>query len=255
MTPQTSVCTLKSLHLYFNQMKKIVIVMPAFNAEKTLERTFNEIPEGLRENIILVDDGSTDRTVEVSRKLGIYTIKHEKNKGYGANLKTCFNESLKRNPSVVVVLHPDYQYDGSVIPQLVKPVIDGEAEIVLGSRFLKYNPREGGMPAYKFIGNRFLTSIQNLIYGLKLSEYHTGLRAYSADFLKSVPYENFSNGFVFDSQIITFAVAKGARIKEIPARCRYLPESSSINFMKSVHYGLGTLWTAFKWIILKKIPY
>ncbi len=233
----------------------VFIVLPAYNAEKTLKKTYEEIPELFRKNLILVDDSSTDRTFEIAKELGIYSLRHEKNKGYGANLKTCFREALKKGADVIVVLHPDYQYDGKKIPELIEPILKGEADLVLGSRFLKQDPKEGGMPFYKYLGNRFLSTIQNLVFGLKLSEYHTGLRAYRSELLKNIPFEKNSDGFVFDSEILAQCIAYGARTREISVKARYLPESSSINFIRSVIYGLGTLWTLVKFLFLWKKIY
>ncbi len=230
---------------------KTFVVLPAFNAERTLKKTYEEIPLEFRKNLILVDDASTDRTIEVARELGIDSIRHERNMGYGANLKTCFTEAIKRGAEIIVVLHPDYQYDGRKIPALIQPIVEGSAEVVLGSRFLGVDPRKGGMPFYKYIGNRFLTTIQNLVFGLNLSEYHTGLRAYKVELLKKIPFMKNSNWFVFDSQILAQAISLGARIKEISVEARYLPDSSTVNFFQSVIYGLGTLLVLLKFLVCK----
>jgi len=230
---------------------KVFVVLPAYNAERTLKKTYEEIPKEFRRNVILVDDCSRDKTVEVAEKLGINVVRHERNMGYGANLKTCFTEAIKRGAEVIVVLHPDYQYDGKKIPELIQPVIEGSAEVVLGSRFLGVDPKKGGMPVYKYIGNRFLTTLQNLVFRLNLSEYHTGLRAYKVDFLKKIPFKKNSNWFVFDSQILAQAIALGARIKEISVEARYLPDSSTVNFFQSVLYGFGTLFVLFQFLFCK----
>lgn len=231
---------------------KTIVVLPAYNAEKTLKKTYDEIPPELRKNTLLVDDFSSDRTVEIARELGIEVIKHERNMGYGANLKTCFKEAIKRGADIVVVLHPDYQYDGSRIPELVKFIIDGEADVVLGSRFYGFNPMEGGMPLYKYLGNRFLSTLQNIGYHLDLSEYHTGLRAYKTEILKLINFEKNSNWFTFDSEILAQCIALGARIKEIGVQARYLPESSTVSFFQSVRYGFGTLLVLLKFIFFRK---
>jgi glycosyltransferase involved in cell wall biosynthesis len=232
---------------------KVFVVLPAYNAERTLKKTYEEIPSEFRKNLILVDDCSKDKTVEVAKDLGIdVIIRHERNMGYGANLKTCFTEAIKKGAEIIVVLHPDYQYDGKKIPELIQPVIDGSADVVLGSRFLEVDPRKGGMPLYKYIGNRFLTTIQNIVFRLNLSEYHTGLRAYKVELLKKIPFKKNSNWFLFDSQILAQAIALGARIKEISVEARYLPDSSTVSFSQSVLYGLGTLYVLLQFLLCKR---
>ena len=221
---------------------RLVIVMPAYNAAQTLERTYADIPHELVERIILVDDVSRDETVEIARTLGLDVIVHQQNKGYGGNQKTCYDAALEAGADVVVMLHPDYQYDATRIPALVAPIVEGQADLVLGSRFLG-DPLAGGMPKWKFISNRFLTEVENLAFGLRLSEYHTGLRAYSRRLLEAIPYRLNSDDFVFDQELIAQVVAAGMRdrIDEIGVPTRYFEEASSVGFRRSVVYGLSTL--------------
>jgi len=233
-------------------MKKIIVVLPAYNAEKTLEKTYRDIPKEWINEIILVDDRSSDRTVEIAKSLGIMTIVHEKNKGYGANQKTCYREALKRGGEIIVMLHPDYQYDAQLLPELVKPILDGRFDLILGSRIrTRKEALASGMPFYKYLGNRFLTFIENIITGQNLSEWHTGFRAYTRKFLEKVPFEENSDDFVFDQEILVQAVVFGFKIGEIPVPARYFPEASSINFKKSCLYGLGTLFTLIKFLFKK----
>ena len=233
---------------------KIVVVMPAYNAAKTIEKTYRDIPKKRVDEIIVVDDASGDETVKIAKKLGLKTFIHHANLGYGGNQKTCYWEALKKNPEIVVMIHPDYQYDPTLIPELVKPIIDGRFDIMLGSRIrTRKEALEGGMPLYKYLANRFLTLVENIVLGLNLSEYHTGFRAYSKKVLKMVPFQRFSNDFVFDQQILIAAVAHGFKIGEIPVPVRYFPEASSINFWRSVRYGLGTLWSLVRFLVTKKL--
>ena len=226
--------------------KKIIIVMPAYNAELTLEKTYMDIPKGLVSEIILCDDESKDRTVEIAKGLGLTVLIHDKNKGYGGNQKTLYKEALKRNPDAIVMLHPDYQYDSKKIPDLIQPILNNQADIVLGSRMLGKGALEGGMPFYKYISNKFLTFCQNKALGLNLSEYHTGLRAYSSDFLKKVSWQDNSDDFLFDAQILIKAARLGMRIEEIPIETRYFKEASQVRFFAGVKYGLGILWELIK---------
>jgi glycosyltransferase involved in cell wall biosynthesis len=220
---------------------KVVIVMPAYNAARTLERTYADIPHDLVDHMILVDDVSKDQTVEIAKRLGIEVIVHRQNLGYGGNQKTCYDRALEWGADVVVMLHPDYQYDATRIPQLVAPILAGEADLVLGSRFLG-DPLAGGMPKWKFVSNRFLTGVENAAFGLHLSEYHTGLRAYSRRLLERIPYRLNSDDFVFDQDLIAQVVAVGGlRIDEIAVPTRYFEEASSVGFKRSVVYGLSTL--------------
>ncbi len=229
----------------------IVVIMPAYNAEKTLEKTYHDIPHDLVEHIILVDDNSTDNTVAIAQKLGIEVITHEKNLGYGGNQKTCYRAALAYQPEVVIMIHPDYQYDATTIPDLIAPILRGECDAVFGSRLLNNGALKGGMPFYKYLSNRLLTFMENLVLRQQLSEYHTGLRAYSSRLLRSIYLFLNSDDFVFDTEIIVQATALGYRIQEIPVETRYFPEASSINFTRSVEYGLQTLLTLVKYLLHK----
>jgi glycosyltransferase involved in cell wall biosynthesis len=220
--------------------KRVVVVMPAYNAAKTLERTYADIPAGVVDHVILVDDVSKDDTVEVARRLGLKVVIHVQNKGYGGNQKTCYLEALKDGADIVVMLHPDYQYDSRLIPQLIAPIREGRADLVLGSRFLG-DPRAGGMPVWKYLSNRFLTAAENLGFGLRLSEGHTGFRAYSRRLLRTIPFVLNSDKFVFDAEVIAQTVAFGYRVAEIGVPTRYFAEASSVNFKNSVIYGVSTL--------------
>lgn len=229
---------------------KIIVVMPAYNAAKTLERTYVDLPRHVIDEIILVDDASRDRTVEIARRLGLVVVLHIQNRGYGANQKTCYIEALRRGADIVVMLHPDYQYDSRLIPDLVDPIARGEADMVLGSRFLhKEGPLAGGMPWWKYIANRFLTTVENTVLGLCLSELHTGFRAYSRRLLTTIPFLLNSDDFVFDTQVIAQAVAFGFSLTEIAVPTRYFPEASTVNFRRSVRYGLDTLWTMARFLL------
>lgn len=220
---------------------RIVVVMPAYNAAKTIEKTYADIPAGIVSQVILVDDVSQDETVEIAQQLGIKVIVHIQNRGYGGNQKTCYLHALSGDADIVVMLHPDYQYDSRLIPELVRPIQEGRADLVLGSRLLGGGTLAGGMPLYKFISNRFLTIIENLVLGQNLSECHTGFRAYSRRLLETLPFVLNSDDFVFDSQIIVQTVAFGFKIAEIAVPTRYFKEASSVNFRRSVVYGLATL--------------
>ncbi|MBN1583903.1 MAG: glycosyltransferase family 2 protein [Anaerolineae bacterium] len=230
---------------------KIVIVMPAYNAAQTLEQTYHDIPHDLVDKIILVDDVSQDQTVEIARQLGLDVIIHIQNKGYGGNQKTCYLEALKTGADVVIMLHPDNQYDSTCIPKLIEPILNDRADIVMGSRFLGGNPRDGGMPRWKVFVNRFLTVIENMALGLHLSECHTGFRAYNRRFLETIPFLLNSDKFLFDTQVIFQAVAFGFRIAEIGVPTRYFDEASSVGFGAGVPYGLGTLLTAAQYWLHK----
>jgi len=240
-----------------NRNKNIIIVMPAYNAAKTVKDTFLEIPLSLRKNVILVDDKSTDRTVLVARKLGIKTFTHTQNLGYGGNQKTCYWEALKYNPKIVVMLHPDYQYDAKRIQDLVKPILNGEYDFMFGSRMMeKQNALQGGMPKVKFYINALMTKIENRLLGVNLSEHFSGLRAYSTTVLTTVPYQKFSHDFVFDQQMEASSLSYGFRIGEIPIPTRYHEKASSIKFLKGVKFLLETFLTLFhfklhKWGIWK----
>jgi glycosyltransferase involved in cell wall biosynthesis len=227
---------------------KVIVVMPAYNAAKTLEWTYADIPMTVVDHIILVDDVSQDQTVEIAKRLGLETIVHVQNKGYGGNQKTCYLEALRAGAEIVVMLHPDYQYDSTRIPDLIAPIQLGEFDMMMGSRLLSGDTLAGGMPLWKYVSNRFLTIVENLVLGQHLSECHTGFRAYSRKLLTSVPFLLNSDGFLFDTEIIAQAVAFGFCVGEVAVPTRYFKEASSVDFRNSVIYGLGTLWTMFKFV-------
>ena len=228
---------------------RIVVVMPAYNAAQTLERTYADIPHDLVGRIVLVDDVSRDETVEIAKRLGLDVIVHRQNRGYGGNQKTCYDAALDLGAEVVVMLHPDYQYDATRIPALVEPILRGDADLMLGSRFLG-DPRAGGMPGWKFVSNRFLTGLENRAFGLRLSEYHTGFRAYSRRLLETIPYHRNSDDFVFDQELVAQVVAAGGfRIGEIAVPTRYFEEESSVGFRRSVVYGLSTLRVVARFLL------
>jgi glycosyltransferase involved in cell wall biosynthesis len=230
---------------------KIVVVMPAYNAEKTLEKTYSEIPFEIVDEVVLVDDASRDRTSEIARKMGIYHIVHENNLGYGGNQKSCYRAALELGADIVVMVHPDYQYTPKLIPAMASMIAYGEFDAVLGSRILGIGALQGGMPLYKYIANRFLTLIENLLLGHKLSEYHTGYRAFSREILEKLPLEKNSNDFVFDNQMLAQIIWFGYRIGELSCPTKYFEDASSINFRRSVAYGLGVLKTAVQFRLSK----
>ena len=227
--------------------KKIVVVLPAYNAAKTLEKTYREIPFEFVDDVLLVDDASRDETAEVGRRLGIKTIVHERNKGYGGNQKTCYKTALELGADIVIMLHPDYQYTPRLLTAMAAMIAYGEFDAVLASRILGIGALKGGMPRYKYIANRFLTLAENILLGHKLSEYHTGYRAFSREILENLPLERNSDDFVFDNQMIAQVVWYGYRIGELSCPTKYFNEASSINFRRSVIYGLGVLGTAFRY--------
>jgi glycosyltransferase involved in cell wall biosynthesis len=232
---------------------KIVVVMPAYNAARTLQRTVQAIPMDWVDEIILVDDNSTDETVALARTLPVHVIWHPHNVGYGGNQKTCYLEALRRDADVVVMLHPDGQYEPQLIPRMVTPILRGEADLVLGSRLAEPGAAlAGGMPRYKYVCNRVLTAIENRLIGTHMSELHTGYRAYSRDLLLGVPFLRNALGFPFDSELLMQAVHFGFRIAEVPARSRYFDDSSSITFGAATVYGLKTLWTAARLILHRR---
>ncbi|HEY8693084.1 MAG TPA: glycosyltransferase family 2 protein [Chloroflexota bacterium] len=222
---------------------RTVIVMPAYNAAKTLERTYTDLPPGLADDVILVDDHSVDNTVEVARALGLKVICHERNLGYGGNQKTCYTAALARGAEIIVMLHPDHQYDPKAIPDLIRPLVEGRADAVFGSRMLGGKCLEGGMPTWKFDANVVLTAVANISLKTFLTEFHSGFRAYSRRYLKAVNYQCNSNDFVFDTEIIIQGLHKGLRIHEVPIQTRYFEEASQIGFPRSVRYGLSILAT------------
>ena len=227
--------------------KKIVVVMPAYNAEATLRQTYNEIDFNFVDEVILVDDASSDRTVEVAKELGINTLVHLQNKGYGGNQKTCYRAALERGADVVIMLHPDYQYTPKLLVAMASMIAIGEYDIVLGSRILTEGALKGGMPLYKYIANRALTLFQNTLMSKKLSEYHTGYRAFSREVLETLPLNENSDDFVFDNQMLAQAAYFGFSIGEVSCPTKYFEEASSINFQRSVVYGLGVLKTSVEY--------
>jgi len=232
--------------------KKIVVVLPAYNAGKTLEITYNEIPFDIVDEVILVDDLSSDDTIEVGQRLGIkHIIKHEKNKGYGGNQKSCYNKALDLNGDIVVMLHPDYQYTPKLLRSMCYLIADGAYEVVIGSRILGRGALKGGMPLYKYIANRFLTLGQNILMGQKLSEYHTGYRAFTANVLRSINYNINSDDFVFDNQMLAQIFNAGFEIAEITCPTKYFDEASSINLKRSMKYGFGVLGVSISYFFNK----
>ncbi len=227
--------------------KKVVVVMPAYNAAETLEKTYKEIPMSIVDEVILVDDHGTDNTTDLAKSLGIqHVIRHEKNKGYGGNQKTCYNKALEIGADIVIMLHPDYQYTPKLIESMSYLIANEVYPVVLGSRILGKGALKGGMPLYKYIANRFLTLFQNVMIGQKLSEYHTGYRAFSKEVLENISFNNNSDDFVFDNQMLSQIVYKNYEIAEITCPTKYFEEASSINLSRSITYGLGVLSTSFK---------
>ena len=230
--------------------KRIVVVLPAYHAAKTLVQTVTEIPKDVVDELLLVDDASHDETVAVARQLNLKTFVHERNLGYGANQKTCYSEAIKLGADIVVMLHPDYQYSPRLVGAMVHMVASGHYDVVLGSRILAQNAMDGGMPGYKYVANRILTFLQNALMGQKLSEYHTGYRAFTRQVLETLPLKTYSDDFIFDNQMLCGAIAAGFRIGEISCPTRYFPEASSINLRRSIQYGLGVLrcaWQHRRW--------
>jgi len=222
--------------------KKIIVVMPAYNAAKTVEQTFKEIPFNIVDEVILVDDHSKDETFEVAKKLGIHTvIRHDNNKGYGGNQKTCYDAALKNGADIVVMLHPDYQYTPLLLEAMIYPIARGLFPVMLGSRILGKGALRGGMPMYKYISNRFLTFFQNVMMGQKLAEYHTGYRAFSKEILERLPLHKNSDDFVFDNEMLGQIAYAGYEMGEVTCPTKYFDDASSINFKRSVQYGLGVL--------------
>jgi glycosyltransferase involved in cell wall biosynthesis len=232
--------------------KKVIVVMPAYNAAQTLERTLDDIPRDWVDEIILVDDRSRDDTVDLAKKLGLRVFVHDKNRGYGGNQKTCYTEALKLGGEIMIMVHPDHQYDPRVIPQLVMPLLYDECDAVFGSRMLGGRPLEGGMPKWKYLANIFLTALENATFYMYLTEYHSGLRAYSRRYLETVNFMKNSDNFVFDSEIIAQGVLHRMRIKEIPIETRYFPAASQIGLGRSIVYGLSILKTLVKFKLHKK---
>jgi len=229
--------------------KKLIVIMPAYNAEKTLRKTYEELPHDYVDEVILVDDASRDDTSGIARELGIKTIIHQENKGYGGNQKTCYREALRHGADVVVMVHPDYQYSPKLVTAMASMIVSGHYDVVLGSRILGGEALKGGMPLYKYIANRLLTLLENLALGVKLSEYHTGFRAFTRQVLETLPLEENSDDFVFDSEMLVQTVYFGFRIGELSCPTRYFKEASSINFRRSVKYGFGVLGSIIKYLM------
>ena len=231
--------------------KRITVVMPAYNAGKTLLKTYQEIPSAVVDDIILTDDASQDDTVEISKELNIFTLVHEKNKGYGGNQKTCYQEAVRRGCDIVIMLHPDYQYTPKLISAMAFMIAEGIFDVVIGSRILGNQAMAGGMPTYKYVANRFLTLAENIIINQKLSEYHTGYRAFSVETLTTIPMLENSDDFIFDNEMLLQALYFGFKVGEVSCPARYFEEASSISFRRSMKYGLGVLQTAGKYFLAK----
>ena len=221
--------------------KKIAVVLPAYNAGETLKRTLEEMPKDIVDHYILVDDASSDNTSDIARKLGLEVHTHQVNRGYGGNQKTCYKTALEHHPDIIAMVHPDYQYTPLVLRAMCSMIVEADYDFVLGSRILANGALKGGMPLYKYVANRFLTLFQNLCLGNKLSEYHTGYRIYRSSILKEIDFEHFSDDFIFDNQMLAEIVLRQYRIGEVSCPTRYFPEASSINFQRSVKYGIGVI--------------
>ena len=231
---------------------KTIAVMPAYNAEFTIEKTFHDIPKGSVDEIILVDDASQDSTVDIARSLGFTVVQHPENRGYGANQKTCYDMASKKGAEIVVMIHPDYQYDSRVIPYAVGLIENGICDVIVGSRIrTRKETLQSGMPVYKYISNRILTVIENVVFGQNLGDFHSGFRAYSRKVLETIPYKKNSDDFVFDTELLAQAAYFGFRIGDIPIPTRYFDEASSINFIRSMKYGIQTLYVLIKFMIQK----
>lgn len=230
---------------------KVVVVMPAYNAAKTLHMTYQDLPRELVDLVILVDDGSSDETAHIAREMGLELFVHNRNYGYGANQKTCYREALKAGADIVVMVHPDYQYDPTLLPEIIRPIQEGRADAVLGSRLMGTSPIKQGMPWWKYVSNRFLTWVENVTFGLKLSEYHTGYRAFRRDLLESVNLETNSDKFIFDQEIMAQMVALGMRITEVPVPTRYFAQASSASFLQSTIYGCSILLLLAKYLMYR----
>ena len=232
-------------------MADISVIVPAYNAEKTLKQTYEEIYRDFVDEIILVDDFSNDKTLEVAKELGIKTISHDKNMGYGANQKSCYKSALENSADIVIMLHPDYQYTPKLIPAIASMLAFEEYDAVIASRMLGNSALKGGMPLYKFLANKFLTTFENICSGEKLSEYHTGFRGFTRKSLENIPYEKLSNDFLFDNEILALLMFKGFNIGEISCPTKYFKEASSINFVRSCKYGLGVLKVSLEYLLAR----
>jgi len=230
-----------------NLPRKIVVVMPAYNAARTLKITYDDLPHGEIGEVILVDDASRDETVRLAKELGLTVYVHSRNYGYGGNQKTCYTEALRAGATIIVMVHPDYQYDPRLLPDMIKPIANDEADIVFGSRMMGVSAYKQGMPWWKYISNKFLTALENRVFGLHLSEFHTGYRAYRHDVLESINFRANSDNFIFDQEIVAQAVEGAWRIAEIPVPVRYFPEASSAGLLASTRYGLSILWLLFRY--------
>jgi glycosyltransferase involved in cell wall biosynthesis len=241
-----------AIAVHAKKKPKVVVIMPAYNAAKTLKLTYMELPREVVDLVLLVDDGSTDETLRVARELGLEIFLHNRNYGYGGNQKTCYIEALKADADIIVMVHPDYQYDPTALPQIIEPIERGEADVVLGSRLMGVSPIKQGMPWWKYSGNRFLTWFENKVFNLNLSEYHTGYRAFNRRVLETVNFHLNSDGFIFDQEVITQIVEADFKITEVSVPTRYFPEASSASFKDSVRYGLGILWLLFQYLLHKQ---
>jgi glycosyltransferase involved in cell wall biosynthesis len=228
---------------------KVVVVMPAYNAAKTLHMTYADLPRDMVDLVILVDDGSKDETAKIARDLGLELFVHDRNYGYGANQKTCYREALRAGADIIVMVHPDYQYDPTLLPEIIKPIQDGVADVVLGSRLMGAHPMKQGMPWWKYISNRFLTGAENLVFGLDLSEYHTGYRAFNREALESVNLSMNSDKFIFDQEIMAQLVNIKMRVTEVPVPTRYFKQASSASFIQSSIYGVSILWLLARYLL------
>ena len=228
---------------------KVVVVMPAYNAAKTLHMTYADLPRNVVDLVIVVDDGSSDETARIARDLGLELFIHDRNYGYGANQKTCYREALRAGAEIVVMVHPDYQYDPTLLPEIIRPIEAGEADVVLGSRLMGIHPIRQGMPWWKYYSNRFLTTLENLVFGLHLSEYHTGYRAFRRQVLESVNLEMDSDRFIFDQEILAQIVNVKMRITEVPVPTRYFAQASSASLIQSCVYGVSVLWLLVRYLL------
>ena len=230
---------------------KTVVIMPAYNAAKTLKMTYMALPHNVVDLVLLVDDGSTDETIEIARELNLEIFVHNRNYGYGANQKTCYIEALKARADIIVMVHPDYQYDPACLPDIIRPIETGYADVVFGSRLLGKSPIRQGMPWWKYCGNKVLTKIENTFLGLRLSEYHTGYRAFSRQVLEAINFQANSDGFIFDQEVVMQIVEAEFRVAEVSVPVRYFPEASSASLSDSITYGVGILWLVFRYLLHK----